>query len=160
MGKANIKMGVKERYLELSKKYRLPSFDEIDNEFEISTIEKEHFLLREIRRKITEKIEVYAKILEEILHPDPPTVSNMYESGVFDEKSRDEIFVLFKKLMYLNRLSVEASIDENEQKSSDYINAVFKNWKDIKKEFLRHIKNAKESWLRDIDIKEKLGYLG
>ena len=52
-------MKIKEEYEKLKEKHNLPDFKEINNEFEITTIEKEEFLLREIRRKIYEKIELY-----------------------------------------------------------------------------------------------------
>jgi hypothetical protein len=152
-------MGIKEKYQELSKKHKLPSFDEIDNEFEISTIEKDDFLLREVRRKIAEKIEVYAKFLEEILQPEV-TVCNMYESKAFDAKEREGLFKLYKKLMFLSRASVETAVNEDDNKTSEYINEVFKDWNQIKEDFLKFAKKSKECWLKESDIKEDLGYLG
>ena len=50
-------MEIKKKYEELAKKYNIPSFDEINNEFEIALIDEESIILREIRRKITEKKE-------------------------------------------------------------------------------------------------------
>ena len=58
-------MSVKETYQKLSKKYQLPPFAEIDTAFEISTIEYEEFLLREVRRKMVEKLDSFIKVLEE-----------------------------------------------------------------------------------------------
>ena len=52
---------IKKRYEELVKKYKLPSFTSLNNEFEISTIEHEEFLLREIRRKIDENPNEFAR---------------------------------------------------------------------------------------------------
>ena len=146
-------MGIKERYQELRKKHKLPSFNEINKEFEISTIEKEEFLLREIRRKIAEKIEAYTKFLEDILHPDPPTTSNMYESRIFNDEDRNEIFKIYKRLMFFDRFSIETAVDEDDKKSSEYINAVFKEWGELKKQFLSFVKKSKESWLKDSDLK-------
>jgi hypothetical protein len=154
-------MSVKELYKELSKKHKLPDFAELNNEFEISSIEaeKEEFLLREVRRKITEKLEAYANILEEVLQPDT-NLSTMYEAGIFDEKERNGLFDIYKKFMFLCRLSVEASIDEDDKKSSDFINAVFRDWGAIKKHYLFFIKKAKESWLKTTSVEEKLKYMG
>ena len=152
-------MGIKEKYMGLSKKYKLPSFNEINEEFEISSIEKEDFLLREIRRKIAEKLELYMKFLEEILQPET-TLSNMYESKIFDDEERTEIFKIYKKLMFFNRLSIETAVNEDDKKSSEYINAIFKELDEIKERFSKFVAKAKESWLKDIDIKEELRYLG
>ena len=43
---------VKKEYDVLKKKYNLPDFEALDKEFEISTIEKPDFLLRNIKKKI------------------------------------------------------------------------------------------------------------
>ncbi|MBR9691346.1 hypothetical protein GOV06_01030 [Candidatus Woesearchaeota archaeon] len=152
-------MGLKEKYQKLSKEHKLPSFEELDKEFEISKIEDEKFLLREVRRKIIEKIELYAKFLEEILNPDT-TISNMHEAKIFNEEERERIFEFYKKLMYYDRLSIEVSIDEDDSKSSDYITGFYKEWSELKKEFSNFVKKAKESWLKDSNIKQESGYMG
>ena len=152
-------MGVKEDYTELSKKHKLPSFVEMEREFEISTLDEEGFLLREVRRKITEKVELYFKFLEEILQPET-TVANMHESREFNEEEREKIFKLFSKLMFLYRLSMETSVNEDDQKSADYINTVFTDWDSIKDQFSKIVAKAKESWLNEKNIKEDLEYMG
>jgi hypothetical protein len=152
-------MKVKERYNELAKKHKLPAFDKIDKEFEISVIDKEAFLLREIRRKIIEKLESYAKFLEEILQPET-TLSNMYEAKIFDDEERTEIFKLYKKLMSFDRSSLEISIDEDDEKTSEYITSIFDEWSDMKKKIAEFLKKSKEEWLKETDIKEELRYMG
>ncbi len=152
-------MELKEQYQKLAKKNKLPSFDSLNNEFEISAIEETDFLLREIRRKITEKIELYVKVLDSLLHPEA-CLSDMYECRVFSDEEKNKLFNLYQKLMFLDRLSIESSIDEDDKKSSDFINEVVKQWDDIKKDFLPVARKMKESWLKDTDIKEELGYMG
>ena len=92
-------MGIKEKYQKLSKKYDLPSFDYLNKDFEIFTIEHEEFLLREIRRKINDKVELYVKFLDELLNPET-SITNMHESKLFNEKERNEIFSLYKRLIF------------------------------------------------------------
>ncbi len=152
-------MGLKEQYQKLAKKNKLPSYDSLNNEFEITSIEETNFLLREIRRKITEKIELYVKVLDGLLHPESD-LCGLLECRVFSDKDKSEMFALYKKLMFLDRLSIESAIDEDDKKSSEFINQVVKQWSDIKKNFLPIIKKMKESWLKDTDIKEELGYMG
>jgi hypothetical protein len=116
-------------------------------------------LLRETRRKITEKIELYIKVLDGLLNPEAG-LCDMLECRVFSDEEKSKMFNLYKKLMFLDRLSVEVSIDEDDSKSSEFINEVWKQWDDVKKEFLVVVKKMKESWLKETDIKEELGYLG
>ena len=151
---------IKKKYEDLEKKYKLPSFNNLNNEFEITTIEHEEFLLREIRRKIIEKMELYTKVLESLLQPNTDSLSDMYECRIFGDEEKDKLFKLFKRLMYFDRLSIETSIDENDKKSAEFINDIWKEWDKIKKELSIFIKKLKEEWLKETKIKEELGYLG
>jgi hypothetical protein len=159
MGIKEKEMGVKEKYQELEKKHKLPSFSELDRDFEVSSIEEEKFLLREIRRKIVEKIELYAKLLSEWLNPEA-TISNMHESKLFTEKERRELFQVYKRLMFFDRYSIETAAREDDEKSAEFINDVFKEWNDLKENISVFVKKAKESWTEEVDVKEELGYMG
>lgn len=150
---------IEKTYEFLRKKHNLPTFKEIDEEFEISTIESDKFLLREIRRKISERLEELCTLLEEILQPDT-NVSFMYESGVFDEEEKKQVFNLYKKLMYLKRMCNEASITNNEQLDAEFINKIFSSWAEIKKETSSLMKKLRDSWLEDIETKLDLPYFG
>jgi len=155
-------MKIKEEYDKLKGKYYLPIFEEINNEFEISTIENEEFLLREIRRKIGEKIEEHIKILESLLQPDTVSLSDLYEYRFFSDEERKDIFKLFRDLVSFHRFSIETSINENNKKTSGFINSFWKEWPQMKSEFLVFIKKIKEDWLKETKIidDDKGGYLG
>lgn len=150
---------IEEEYSKLAKKHGLPSYEELNDDFEIETIEKEGFLLREIRRRINEKIEAYIKFTEDIVQPDT-SLSSMHEARFFSDEERSEVFVIYRRLMFLNRMSVECSIGDNEEKSSDFIRKSFEEWKDMEKDLSKIAKRSKEIWLKDTDIKEELGYMG
>jgi hypothetical protein len=154
-----MKQEIKEKYEELARKYNLPSFNILDNEFEISTIGEKEFLLREIRRKIVEKIEEYIKLLEGVLYPET-NLCDTYECIIFSDEEKNGIFGLYKKLMFINRFSIETSIGEDDKKSSEFIKEAWKQWDGAKKEFLSYVKKIKESWLKEIKVKTELGYLG
>jgi hypothetical protein len=152
---------IKERYEDLTKKYKLPPFNSLNNEFEISTIENKEFLLREIRRKIDEKIELYVKLLEGILQPDTSSLSDMYECSVFNDKEKDVIFKLFKKLLFFHRFSIETSVGEDDKRSVEFINDFWKDWSGIKDEFSDFVKKMKEEWIKENKIiDEERRYLG
>ncbi len=153
-------MSIKEKYDKLKKRYNLPSFDDINNEFEISIIDNDEFLLRGIRRKIAEKIEAYTKFLEEQILQPSTDVSNMYEFKVFDDEERKEIFKIYKRLMFFSRFSIEAGLYEDDKKTAEFIKSVFDEWNELKKKLLKFVVKVKESWLKEKDIKEDLGYMG
>lgn len=150
---------MEELYNKLKKEHGLPDLEVMDKEFEITTIEEERFLLREIRKKIDEKAEGITKILEGILHPDN-TFSSLREADVFTDKEREKILELYQKLMYQHRKSTELGIEDSDKKNIEFINGFMEEWPKIKQEALESVSKLKESWTKDITKKEVVGYLG
>lgn len=153
------KMGIEKDYQELAKKHGLPSYEEMNSEFEIFDIDEESFILREVRRKITQKLETYNKILEGILKPEV-ALCDLHECKVFTDKEKGDLFELYKKLMHIDRHATEVSINEEEKTTSQFIKETWKEWPGIKKQLKEAIKKLKQSWLEESDVKDELGYLG
>ena len=143
----------------LLKKYKLSSFRELDNEFEISGIEKKEFLLREVRRKIAERIESYAKLFESVFQIEP-SLTTLNELTALSDGEKENLYKIFRKIMVLDRFSIETSIDENDRKTAEFIKKALNEWKELKKELLPIIKKLKESWMKEKKIKEILRYVG
>jgi len=152
-------MNIKEIYQKFKRKYNLPDFDDIDNEFEISTIEEEHFLLREIRRKMHDKLSTLSKFLKQILFPEADII-DMHESRTFTDEEREKIYSLFRTILYLLRQNMLTALDESDQKTADYIKLVWQKWKTIKKESKWIIEKSAKSWTKETELREELAYLG
>jgi len=152
-------MELKKAYNELGKKYNLPEFKLVEFEFELDPEEEAKFPLRTVRKKISEKIESFCKILEEILQPDT-SLSGLHECKFFDESKKKELYELYKRLMVINRHALQLSIHNIEKDDAKFIDNVIKQWDDIKNNLSDCIKNVKENWEKESDIKEDLGYLG
>lgn len=150
---------INKKYEALKKKYNLPSFEILDNEFEISLIEDDFFSLREIRRRVLEKIEFYIKILEDLLQTDI-RVSTLYEIKSFDDSEMEYVFKIYQKLMKIMRESALLNLNNDEKKNADFIINVFKEWNEIKKELSKILEKLKCSWEKEEDKKEILGYFG
>lgn len=148
------------KYNELSKRIKLPDFKEIDNEFEISDLEETNFLMRSIIRRVSEKLDFYSTVLEEILQPDTSSLYAMHETRYFDEDEKNRMYDLYRKLMGHNRHLIEVCIEHNEKDEADFINEFFEEWKSIKPELIKFIKKMRMSWKVETDIKEDVGYLG
>ncbi|MBW2992589.1 hypothetical protein KY345_05210 [Candidatus Woesearchaeota archaeon] len=150
---------IKTIYSELKKKHKdLPNFEDLDNEFEISAIE-EPFTLRNIRRKIIEKVEYYAKIIEELLQPETNLI-NMYETRVFAENEKEDIYNILKKLMFFTRLSAETALKADEKEDVNFLANFLKEWTKLKPSLLNIISRIKDSWEKETELKEDLGYFG
>jgi len=151
---------IQREYESLSKKYRLPKFKDIDLIFEISTIESTAFLLRDIIGKIADKIDYYAKFLEEFLQPDTSSLSTMHEIRFFSDSEKARIYALYKRLMKLDREAIEVYLIADEKNEAVFIGNTFNKWMEIKKELLEYVKKMKESWDKETTMEEDLGYLG
>ncbi|MFC1741695.1 hypothetical protein ACFL3V_04125 [Nanoarchaeota archaeon] len=150
---------MEELYDELRKKHSLPDFKQMDAEFEISSIEEESFLLRNVRKKVLEKIEFSIKLLDDILHPESG-VASYRESTIFEKSEQDHVLRLYKQLMYYNRLSVELTFSDSDESNAEFINQFMKDWPNLKKDILLFVRKLKECWRNEIMKKEVVGYLG
>lgn len=150
---------IKKKYDALMRKFSLPSLEELDREFDICKLEAESFILKEIRRKVAEKVDFLCKLLEEVLQPDT-NISNLYESKYFNEQDKEEVFDVYKKIMKLHRETAELLIKNEEAEDAEFIKKIYKEMPSIKAELLPIVSKMKQSWERETEEAEKLGYLG
>lgn len=151
---------IEKQYNGLRGRFGLPEFKEMDSELEISGFDETSFLLRAIIRGISEKIDFYRTMVEEILQPDASNLYAMHETRCLDEEEKSEMYNLYRRLMDFNRQSVELSLEPNEKAEAEFINSFFIEWKGLKKELLNFVRKIRASWKIEADIKEDLGYLG
>ncbi len=150
---------MKKTYKELQEKYSLPSYEELNKDFDIYSISKEDDLIKEIIKKIEDVLETYVSLLEDIIQPD----SRYYilkEANVLDAKTRKKVNQIYAKLLYLNRFGIEIDLDYSEEKAIEYIKITNKEWQELKKEILPIIKTLKESWANQTETKNEGGYFG
>ena len=106
---------IEQEYNKLSKKYKLPKFNEIDSEFEVSSLENERFLIRNILRKIAEKLEFYIDIIGNLVHPDASNISSMYEIRYLTNDEKNNMYLLFKKMMKTHRGIIGIVLNNDEK---------------------------------------------
>ncbi|HJN56565.1 MAG TPA: hypothetical protein QGI22_01220 [Candidatus Woesearchaeota archaeon] len=151
---------IEQEYNNLSKKYSLPAFKEIDKEFEISSLEDTSFLLRNTLRKISEKLEFYTNMLNDLLQPDTSSLSSMHEISFFTEEEKNDIYQIFKQLMRLNRNITELILEADEDKTAQFLNSFFTEWLEIKKVLISCTNKMKKSWEKETTMEQELGYFG
>ncbi|MEK6875968.1 MAG: hypothetical protein AABX63_01035 [Nanoarchaeota archaeon] len=149
-----------QEYAKLSKKYKLPKFKDIDDEFEISSLDNEKFLIKNILRSISEKLEFYIEVIGSLVHPDGSSISSMYEIRFFTEDEKNGMYNLFKRLMKTDRNVIELVLKNDEKEQVDFLNKFFSDWLNLKKELLKYIEKMKESWEKQSTIEEDIGYFG
>ena len=151
---------IEQEYNKLSKKYKLPKFKDIDEEFEISNLENSRFLINNILRKIAEKLEFYIEVIGNLVHPDASSLSSMYEIRFFSDDEKKDMYMLFKKLMNANRGVLELILVNDDKRRADFLNKFFNEWLIMKKGLVSNIDKMKESWEKESTIEEDLGYFG
>ena len=151
---------IEKEYSNLSKKYKLPKFKDIDGEFEISSLDNEKFLIKNILRSISEKLEFYIEFISKLVHPDGSSISSMYEIRFFSEDEKNDMYNMFKRLMKIDRNVIELVLKNDEKEQSDFLNKFFTDWLNLKKELLKYIGKMKDSWGKQSTIEEDIGYFG
>lgn len=151
---------IKKDYEELRKKYSLPDYKSMDDDFEISCIDDGDSLLRDIDRKIAEKIEFFADIINSVLQPDTSSLTDMHECRFFNDAEKKVLFDLYKVLMGMHRASIELLIHNNEKETAEFIKDTCSKWGNVKKSIAATVRKMKETWQKEISYKEELGYLG
>lgn len=151
---------IENEYSSLSKKYKLPKFNDIDAEFEISALDNERFLIKNILRNVSERLEFYIEVIGSLVHPDGSSISSMYEIRFFTEDEKNGMYMLFKKLMKIDRNIVEMILKNDEKEQADFLNKFFADWQNMKKELLVYIGKMKDSWEKQSTIEKDIGYFG
>ncbi len=153
-------MDIEKTYKELAKKHKLPDFTMLDKEFEISTIENDKFLLKEIIIRMTDKIDYYAMLINNVLHPDNGSLAPLHECKAFDESKKERLFTLYGKLMHSHRKGILAILRGDEKEESVFIAEFFKAWAAFKQELESMLAIMQSSWEEKVNIKEELRYFG
>ncbi len=151
--------GIKTLYAHLRKKHKLPGFDELDAHFEISATDPELFSVREIRKKIAETVCDVSGIIERALQPDT-NLPDLYESRVFDEGEKKELFALYKQIMVAERRMSELLIINDEKMDAGFIREFLPKWKKLKLQILPFVKKLRESWEKETEESETAHYMG
>lgn len=154
------KNDIERAYNQLCKKYNLPKFEEIDKEFEIITLESQRFLMKGILKRITETLEPYAESIGNLVHPDGSSLITMHEVRFFSEDEKNEMYILFKKLMKTGRHIAELVLSNDEKEQAIFLSNFFSEWPAIKKDLRAYLGKMKECWENESTIDDDLGYLG
>jgi hypothetical protein len=152
-------MALKQKYEPLQKKFSLPSYEQLDRDFEIGCIEADDFPLREIRKKIEEKLKTARAMLEEVLQPDA-NLAGIYESRAFSEDEKKALFELYRKIMAQERQCMSLFITNDEATDAGFIKSFCAEWEQLKKKLASAADKLRDYWVNEKEVHEKLGYFG
>ena len=128
---------LKGKYGEYEKKYGLPSFAKLNEQFEIEKIEKESdIFLRVVRKTMMDKIVNSLSFLDMLLNPiNAPRVYLNYIKSMNgkDKELLDNVYGIFSELS-LACLPLE--LEYGEKNEAEMINRIYQQWEKIRPDFL------------------------
>lgn len=144
-------------YEALAKKYDLPTFEEILEDFDIEKIcEKEtSFLAREIRRIINEKISAYIHLFETLINPQGPP---MFVFKILKNMSTEEKTSLQEFYKVLSKFQIQImKLDTiySEQAEIKYIKESFQMWQEQKQKIFKLFESFETNFENGDEAKSK-----
>ena len=151
-----------EEYNKLEKKYSLPRFEQLDEEFEIRAIEldKSGVLIKAVLRWITNKLNLFMNYLEPVVTIPPQNIHSLIEVRNLSDEDRKRMFEFYKKVSVLlhENLAVEL---KSEKEIAQQIKKIWKIWPGIKKEEIMFLEKITSAWeKKEEDSKVKAEYSG
>lgn len=140
---------IKKRYAPLMAKYKLPSFSELNKEFEIEKVQEHEteFMLREVRKDVGEKIGAFLRFLETILNPVVAPVFILNSLKNLDNRDKELIKKNYEIMVELEIKAISLDVEYGEKKEAEFIKEAYKKWQDVKpdiKEIIASLRKAQE----------------
>ena len=151
---------VKKSYSGLQEKHQLPSLDDLEHEYGLIDLEVEKYPLVEVRKRVSEKIDAYCAIMAGLLEGES-MISNIMEAKVLDEKTKTEIFDIYKILMRYSRQINILALSYDELDEANFIKEFTIEWDTLKDKIKSILTKLRDSWDTELESNhEILSYLG
>ena len=152
---------LKIEYLVLHKKYDLPGFKEMNEDFYIEKIAENEteMLMREVRRMVGDRLANYMRFIENLLNPVnvPMFVFSIIKLiGAEEKKKLQEIY---KKLIKNEIKFVGRDLEFDEAKEAEFIKGSYRLWQEMKKEISGVFEMVDKNWETKTEENSK-GYFG
>ncbi|MBI2449179.1 hypothetical protein HYV49_02695 [Candidatus Pacearchaeota archaeon] len=151
----------KKRYSALEKKYKLPSFRKLCEDFDIEKVaEKESdYILREIRKLVVDKIVSYLRFFELLLNPaNAPLFFLMLIKGI-SSSDRKLIEGIYFKLGSFEIQVIALDIEYSEKKEAEFLIKIYDEWQPVKDDMKKFSEVVARNWNNKSERRDK-GYFG
>ena len=152
---------LKKNYKKVQKKYNLPEFEKLNEDFQIEKLSEleTDYLIREVRRFMGEKFSNYLRFVEAILNPtNVPTFIFSIVKSIRTEE-RNKLMEIYKQISKLELELIELDISFSEKNEANFIKGSYDIWQKIKQDTLGIITVIKSNWDNKFEGKSK-GYFG
>ena len=148
---------LEKEYTPLKEKYKLPDLKMLEEDFDLENLpDKEtRFLLREIRKMIIDKISAYETLFETLINPSSPPMYVFSILRSIEEKDKEKIRSIYKKLSRLRIKAIALSAIYNEASEAEFIINSFKIWQELKKEIFDIFENFENNFEKENGSKRR-----
>jgi len=120
---------------------KIKDFEIIKKDYDIT---EENLNSNAILHKMSEILEFYLKLIQQILQPEE--FHALYESNAFDDAYKMKLFDLYKRIIIAHRELLKAVILNDDKNSASTIQFVHEEIKDVKPQMLDIINKMQQSW--------------
>jgi hypothetical protein len=149
---------LKKDYSILEKKYSLPIFSELNEEFFIESLAEmeTELLIKHIRRLVLEKIAYFTKFIETMINPSEGGSLLVFSiTKNMNQENRKVLAEIYEKFSRLEVESLKRELDYSEEEEAEFIKKIYFFWKDIKKDLLGVVQSIDFNWDNKIAKSEK-----
>ena len=149
---------LKKDYSVLEKKYGLPSFQELNQEFEIEDLAETEtdFLLRVIRKSLAEKTAFFSKFIEVILNPGEGGSLFVFSMAkTLSQEDRKVLAKIYEQISKLQLESIKRDISYSEKEEAVFIKKIYCFWEEAKKTLLKILEVIDSNWDNETKRSEK-----
>lgn len=154
---------LKEDYKKLEKKFSLPDFNRLNEEFHIEKISEieTDFLLREVRRYMAEKYLNYLKFVENLIHPTESSIFVFSVIKALGVEEKEELKRIYKSLVDIEINLIRLDLVYSEEKEIEFIKDSYSQWQNEKKELAKIVDVIKKNFGNNKQpIQNGKGYFG
>jgi hypothetical protein len=136
-------------YATYQKKYDLPSYRHLNQEFEflaIGQLQQIDFPLRFMRRRMTDRIAGLCNFFQTILQPNPGSYILMKESTFFTGDEKQQVQRLLHEIMAFLSKSTILDSTFDEKADAAYIQDLYKFWMRVKPSYRALLEKLEQGW--------------
>ena len=129
----------KKDYKKFQEKYKLPSFNELNEDFHIEKVSENEtdFLLREIRKFMSERIFNYLRTVETLINPANAPMFVFSVVKTLNQEDKNKLTEIYKELARNEIKLFAIDAEYSEKKEADFIKESFNSWQKIKKDLVK-----------------------
>jgi len=151
---------LRKEYGKFREKYGLPEFSELNKVFDIEDVDTDtEFLLRKIRRVLSDRITNYLRFSEVILNPTNAPMFFFKLIKKLDDSDKAILGELYETLGNLEIEIIDLDLDYSEEKEAEFIKKIFRIFNEhIKLDLLKVIRKMSNG--EDKKKEDSRGYFG